>query len=308
MAIKKVIVYSILGLFGTCSTLLAEQPLRPVSLSFVTFNTGLARFYVSDYSIRRQQIMEKLPSLDDDVICLQEVWNTSDLNEFAAKLSQQYPFAHFITVKKLLIFPRNDGLMILSRWPIVEQAAIELDSFLIPRRALWVKIQVGDRQLGIACSHLSATIHGFPYWGKFDSVEDEQVAQVEAITKEFAPLDVLLGDWNSGPAIGDQIQAFTQRPYEKTLEAGFWSPLVQVDPPVCTWCEENPLVEKGYGNLLIDHVFLNHSLNAKPVVVERIFTEKIDLGEQVTRLSDHYGVRVRIAWPDGHPKSARTSP
>lgn len=63
-------------------------------LSFVTFNAGLLA-QSQNVEQRMQRIAQDLPSLDADVICLQEVWQPEHVQTITSAVKADYPHAHW---------------------------------------------------------------------------------------------------------------------------------------------------------------------------------------------------------------------
>lgn len=65
------------------------------SLSFTTYNAGLAHTFVPLAEHRRDPIISELKKSDTDVLCLQEVWNEEDRDLIAASLKEKYPYSFY---------------------------------------------------------------------------------------------------------------------------------------------------------------------------------------------------------------------
>ncbi len=61
-------------------------------VTVATFNAGLARNYVPFVDERLPAIIEDLNKLDADVLCLQEVWETSDVKAIVKGVKSSFPF------------------------------------------------------------------------------------------------------------------------------------------------------------------------------------------------------------------------
>ncbi|MDP8223669.1 MAG: endonuclease/exonuclease/phosphatase family protein [Candidatus Lernaella stagnicola] len=66
----------------------------PESLSFATYNAGLAYGYVPLGYYRRDELFDAVPELDVDVVCMEEVWNEEDIVALAAGMAPNFPFLY----------------------------------------------------------------------------------------------------------------------------------------------------------------------------------------------------------------------
>ena len=173
----------------------------------------------------------------------------------------------------------------------------QLDYYFIRRSVLYATVETelhGD--LDILCTHTSTAISIPPYWGDFDSWEDEQNHQTRDIL-DSAEVDVMLGDFNTSPE-GPGISAYTPEPYNMITEEGYFSPYME-EAPGCTWCVANPIASDGDGDLILDHIFFNKIYRTETFQSERLFDETLEVKDfwgnpQSTWLSDHAGIRVEL--------------
>jgi endonuclease/exonuclease/phosphatase family metal-dependent hydrolase len=269
------------------------------STAFASYNVGLANTQVDYYYGRRDLMLDSLNTIDADVVCLQEVWKESDADTLANGLAHKFPYNYVVMQNT---HPANwswghNGLMILSRYPIKDERMKQLDYYFIRRSVLYTTVETelhGD--LDILCTHTSTAISIPPYWGDFDSWEDEQNHQTRDIL-DSGEVDVMLGDFNTSPE-GPGISAYTPEPYYMVTEAGYFSPYMEAAPG-CTWCVENPIASDGDGDLILDHIFFNKIYRDESFQVERIFDETLEVKDfwgnpQSSWLSDHAGIRVEL--------------
>lgn len=81
------------------STLLAgcggdDTDAAALPISFVTFNAGLLA-QSQNVEARMQTIAHDLPTLQADVVCLQEVWQPEHVQAITAAVKADYPYAHW---------------------------------------------------------------------------------------------------------------------------------------------------------------------------------------------------------------------
>ena len=269
------------------------------STAFASFNAGLANTQVSYYCGRQSLMVDSINTLDSDVICLQEVWKQSDAELIAERLDHKFPYNYYVMQNT---HPANwawghNGLMILSRYPMKNERLKQLDYYFLRRSVLYATVETelhGD--LDVLCTHLSTAINIPPYWGEFDSWEDEQNHQTQDIL-DSGEVDVMLGDFNTSPE-GPGISAYTPEPYNMITDAGYFSPYME-EAPGCTWCLDNPIAGGDDGDLILDHIFFNATYRDADFAVERFFDEELEVDDfwgnpQKTWLSDHAGIRVEI--------------
>ncbi len=162
------------------------------------------------------------------------------------------------------------GLVLLSREPLVELERVELDAALNRRAVLRARLESG---LVLSCTHLTA-LEDVPYPADDGSWEQEQDRQIDALVAALADDPApraLLGDLNLGP---DEAPMR----FERLLALGLGGVL----EGTCTFCSDNPLVDREARSVTIDHILVDGG--------ETTPTRILDGG----RLSDHYGVSARI--------------
>jgi endonuclease/exonuclease/phosphatase family metal-dependent hydrolase len=201
-----------------------------------------------------------------------------------------------------IAFGGSFGLGLFSRYPLLEQDFLTLDASYSRRGVIYARVNapnVGDVHL--FCTHLSAIDPGLPH-PTGSTWEAEQSAQIEALRAfvqektEGAGQVVILGDFNTGPAVGTTIAAEAPSNYA-LLADGFVNPyLEEADPPACTFCSTNPLVPDDEPSVAIDHILVR-DLDADNTSA-RFLTSPLDLvvdGTSITTAySDHYGMRAAL--------------
>ena len=266
---------------------------------FVSFNVGLADTQVDYYSERKQPVIDAINKTEADVICLQEVWKESDLDDFIGALSNKFPHNQYWLQNTNAVNWAwgHNGLLILSRYPITQTDTLQLDYFFLRRSVVYATVDTPlEGQIDVACTHLSTHINIPPYLGDYDSWEDEQNAQAQQIL-DHGKVDVLMGDFNSGIST-ETITAYTPEAYDIIVGGGYFSPYMEADAG-CTWCIDNPIASEDDGDLVLDHIFLDESYRGRTITSEQLYTETITIKDwlgrsQATWLSDHAGIRISL--------------
>ena len=187
---------------------------------------------------RAPAIVETLRRLDPDIVCLQEVWGTTDGDTFAARLGEQLGREH-VYASELELDGLTFGNAVLSRWPI---AASEHRRLPAPegqdeqRTVVRADIDGPRGRLQVFCTHLN--------W-RFDHslARQEQVRFITdwiAASKPREHPPIFCGDLNADPA-SDEIRLLTGRAAVPTPGLVFhdaWD--VAGDGPGFTWSNDNP--------------------------------------------------------------------
>jgi endonuclease/exonuclease/phosphatase family metal-dependent hydrolase len=201
----------------------------------------------------------------------------------------------------------QNGLLLLSKLPLVEPDFLRLTSSLGDRGVLSARIATGVAgSLRVYCTHLAATLGEVPYTGPHGSWQGERIEQIErwldwvAQTRGSADVAVLMGDLNCGP---ETAQAHSASPdaYARFIDAGYDDPYADEDGR-CTFCGSNPL-NAAAGDpdegALLDHILFSGLPSAIPRSATRFFDQPIEiesLGNTIeTAHSDHYGVQVTLS-------------
>ena len=197
------------------------------------------------------------------------------------------------------VYDGHNGLLLLSKTPILNTSTTNLASFLTVRSILYGEVS----GLGIACTHLTATLSDPVYNGDYESYGDENAAQVDALI-EFTEAAagnrpaVIAGDFNNGPEVGSEIMAALPENFARFEAAGWSDVSIDSGEALCTWCSDNGLLSEGTRNRMLDHIVVKGATSSDYV---RLFDERLDIegadGETLNvSLSDHYGLRARIQW------------
>tara|TARA_B100001093_G_scaffold516839_2_gene596652 strand:- start:902 stop:1555 length:654 start_codon:yes stop_codon:yes gene_type:complete len=198
------------------------------------------------------------------------------------------------------IYDGHNGLLLLSKRPIENTLTTNFSSFFIARSVLYGEVS----GLGIACTHLTASLREPVYNGNYASYGDENAAQITDLLN-FTDMQrgskpaIIAGDFNTGPAVGETIAASLPENYSKFEEAGWTNVNTASRQPMCTLCSENGLRSETSTPRMIDHIVVK---GARFSQVERLFDQPIDIekpdGTQLNvSLSDHFGLGTTIEWP-----------
>jgi endonuclease/exonuclease/phosphatase family metal-dependent hydrolase len=201
----------------------------------------------------------------------------------------------------------QNGLLLLSKLPLLEPDFLRLESALGDRGVLSARVATGVAgSLRVYCTHLAATLREVPYTGSYGSWQGERVEQIErwldwvGETRGSAQLAVLMGDLNCGPET-PLAHGASPDAYARFVAAGFEDPYADEDGR-CTFCGSNPLnaaVGDPDEGALIDHILFSGLPSATPRSASRVLDEPIEIeagGSAVeTAHSDHYGVQVTLS-------------
>jgi len=202
----------------------------------------------------------------------------------------------------------RNGVVLLSKRPLVNTEFITFDAFLVQRVVLHAQtVDPGVGLVDLYCTHFTADLSGVvSYGGTFASYEEEQAAQVTGILDFIATTGtsgqvVALGDFNTGPEILPDIEAEFPANYADLVAGGLTSPYADTPGAQCTFCADNTLNDPGTSDKIIDHVFFDGMPGGSTFDAERVFTDTVMVdpggGPISTNLSDHYGVSIELTIP-----------
>ena len=201
-----------------------------------------------------------------------------------------------------LAYGGSAGVMLFSKRPLKLINILDfVDSSTINRRAL-LHAQTTDGKgasVQVMCTHLTADLQGeIPYPGKYKSWTEETQVQARAISDYASHVDgplVFMGDFNcSFPEKNNPKNLHLTNPDGcQMLNHGGWTSMSQDLFSDCTFCAENPLVNKNTESTILDHVLFKGS--GSVIEVSRIMEQGLPVApDKVTPLSDHYGLRAEI--------------
>jgi endonuclease/exonuclease/phosphatase family metal-dependent hydrolase len=207
-----------------------------------------------------------------------------------------------------VVYDGHNGLAIISKHPLESTGILELDYVLTARSALYATVDLpGAGPTDVYCTHIAADLSeeiAYPEDAAFSSFAEENADQTARILEHAeqstsAPNVALLGDFNHGPAVGE-YRAELPANYRMVVDATYESPVTQLDPPRCTFCDDNILVGRtGPGGKIIDHIYLRLGQGVRWEDAAIIYDEPVEItgadGERrEVHLSDHYGVAVTL--------------
>jgi endonuclease/exonuclease/phosphatase family metal-dependent hydrolase len=219
-------------------------------------------------------------------------------------------------VNQDLAFEGQNGVMILSRYPLKDEA-----NWVIPgtwnRRVITsatAELPNGG-ELDVYCNHLTPIFEGLPYpytgqygngmmraagWAAEQQLQAQKLIDYVAETSGETPA-VILGDFNAGPAFPDEGVVAEGTETFELLETAFALGYSADYSPQCTFCPEsiNPLNGPGTAPVWIDHILL-YNLGVDSVLeTMRTFDENVvEADGMMVPLSDHYGMQSVIGVPE----------
>lgn len=266
-------------------------------MRFATYN-----LWNSDrlFAERVPVIANTLRGLQADVIGLQEVRASFDESGDLARhlvACAGYPYAMFVPLAR----EPEEGLAILSRFPITDSEAVWQTGPANADRAIRAVVQVEGRRIGFTTVHLDASF--VPILER----ERQIVAIVHWITEHLASTDheILCGDFNCNP--GSSIHTFLLG--QQSLHGGStqWFDLALLYahrsgalPPATVDFDRNPRWA-GQPTLEIparfDWILLRDCYPDPYPIVETVGLFGVGDAHREIAGSDHYGVYADISFP-----------
>jgi len=215
------------------------------------------------------------------------------------------------------VYGGNNGVILASRWPLLDKEVLPLPASSTNRVALLAGVEVpGKGRIEVACTHISSKASVSPTNPEFGDWTEEQQTQLRLISEKLASRgrdrpQLLIGDLNfsqRNDAIG--VSALMWSTWRLAADLGFVSPGEYAEPPFCSWCSSNRLAGDVEDHL-IDHVMVRNATPGMtpfsaltrdavaPVCAYPVFREPVPLTDHrgrpvVTNLSDHYGLIVEF--------------
>ncbi len=216
----------------------------------------------------------------------------------SALLTVLNPFAR----ANLFAYEGSNGLMLLSKHPLEDISFLDMTdiSTLNRRGALIANVEINNHPYQVSCTHLTSRHPDVPYTGNLEGWGEENKMQLTRLLEETSNTlpAVLMGDFNCGLSSSQfALDAELENSCRLPLNHGFKDPLVESNPE-CTYCSEaiNTLNKGTSKNELIDHIYIKgaSAFSSEVVFKEKITVQTEEGDEQLTNLSDHFGVRVKV--------------
>ena len=273
---------------------------RRINLRVGCFNAWLIPIVATDRSARLKRMPAALRALAMDVLCLQEVWTAGDQRTLSKALAKEFPHA----------LRGGGGLMILSRYPIVERAwvrfphykGLPLQEQLARKGLLEAVVRTPVGRVRVVTSHLALAFGA-------DNPRSKQLAfLLRRLAKQRDLPLVLAADLNTWPVRDGQLTP----DYLALVRAGLTDAKPprrgadgRYDPGTPTrigW--PRPRLKPTRGYYYPDHVFFR-STSVQPLALRRF---QLTLDEAATALSDHNLLLSDFALSRSPPPPARKAP
>jgi endonuclease/exonuclease/phosphatase family metal-dependent hydrolase len=256
---------------------------------------------------RHEVVRRLLPDLRPDLIALQEVTRSPDVDQAFELLGPR-----FATVDLPGWTPQHVGECIASRWPLGEVFTLD--------RPIIRDEEDGPRAAAVAVEVLApppigrvlAVHHKGAYQLQLEHVREQQALATARFVEDLVPDRpdvpvVLMGDFNAGPdaaslrfLTGKQSLAGISVRYEDAWQA------VHADEPGHTFTPRNPLVRAGQMPLergrRIDHIMTRSGPHG-PLLDVANCRLVFDQAVNGVWASDHFGVMAELRRPDHPPGS-----
>jgi len=201
----------------------------------------------------------------------------------------------------LWVYGGSFGIGILTNGEILDQDTRILEANTTRRAVIYAKVDTPIGEVHAFCTHLTAGLSSVdhPKASEGGSWEAEQRAQIDVLRDmmdEKAGADgiaVLLGDLNTGPAVGDNVAEFEE--HYNLIAEGFTNHYIE-QRTECTFCNENTLVSGSADESpseVIDHILIRNFSGSATMSRELdgiISVDTVDDGTIDTNISDHFGV------------------
>jgi len=189
----------------------------------------------TNWQVRLYFTVQYLQELDPDLVLLQEVNETLDGGgednqalTIAEELSEYFGTEYHVYFRQTHVAWEqfDEGIAILSRYPVLEEGASSLVQGVFPRKVVWNHVETPAGLLSIYCTHLS-------YLPEHDGIRLQQVQQIRDYMAEreglYPSSGVLLGgDFNCTPDTAP-IELLTDPP-AGTIYRDVWNELHPGEP------------------------------------------------------------------------------
>ncbi|HEY9661027.1 MAG TPA: endonuclease/exonuclease/phosphatase family protein [Allocoleopsis sp.] len=250
-------------------------------------------FDLQDWAERRELLVQGLAAEQADLIALQEVKLPEDTSSWLAK-QLDMPYVSLVPHH----YPGQPGvpphgLAILSRYPFIQQASLDLSGQ--GRRAHYVQIEI-DHQPIVLCN-------GHYYWAPGPA--PERVKQIQQVLEWLGALPpdlpiVAVGDFNGEP----------QNPAIVLMREHFTSAYAARHGHEPAYTCPTPLIRRGWRRIwkvillnlkynptfrpwrgTLDYVFINRHLQVNDC---RIILDSPSPGDPTLYPSDHFGLAAEL--------------
>ena len=277
-----------------------------MSLRLITFNTGLYRFGTLNYPIwapvphaasRLPALANALATTSADVIALQEVFSSDDVDYLQDAIGEAYPHCFYEKRKSGWV---EGGLVLFSKYPAATcgfhpwQEDVLLEKVFVAKGFQHIELSLPQEET-LQLIHLHAVAGGWsnPESSSVETVRSNQFSQVLESTEETKPV-VVLGDFNAGPKVSECN-------YQQFLDAGFRDCFSDTEKPAYTWDPKNALIGEGPHKdcppQRIDHILVQNIREISDSQIcfdEPVLTTQTP-AETMIPISDHYGLMSTLA-------------
>lgn len=194
------------------------------------------------------------------------------------------------------------GTGLLTNAVVKERDSVRFPSVLGRRGALYARLDTRIGEVHAFCTHLTATVGEVPRTsGSWRADHRAEVDALLAFIDRKAPggTTVVLGDLNTGPAVGANVSARWPEHYARFTSSGFDNPYTSAAKPRCTYCVDGPIFGGAAGGTrgsIIDHVLLRGFQGEVTATdfLRQAVTLSTTGGAVRSGLSDHVGVKVTL--------------
>ena len=271
---------------------------------------------------RRHEIVAWLRQLEPDVVCLQEIWESSTSPNTAAWIVDEMPEAGWhwafgggpFDERMVPDATLRFGSAVLSRWPIdsheVHLLPVVDDDDPFVHQVPWELLHVSTAGLDVFSTHLaSAPIHGLHRARQVLAI-DELIRAArgpkDVLTRPFgarAPMPpILCGDFNAEPD-SDEIRflsSLTSLDSRVTFYQDAWRVAGDGGPGLTQDWRVNPIAAGlNVHRKRIDYVFVGDPFQ-RTGSGGRVLAAEVAFHESLTGViaSDHAGLVVDVVWPE----------